>query len=134
MTSTGTSEEFVTGASRGLGRALTASVLAHGDQVAAAARDPRRVVEAFPDAGDALLPVPLDVTVAEQADASVAAAGERFGRIDVLVDNAGYGLLGAIDEISDARRAHCSTPMCSGCSTSPAPRCRCCAGRPRRRR
>ncbi len=45
---------FVTGASRGLGRALTASALAHGDQVAAAARDPRRVVEAFPDAGDAL--------------------------------------------------------------------------------
>jgi hypothetical protein len=62
---------FVTGPSRGLGRALTASALAHGDQVAAAARDPRRVVDAFPDAGDALLPVPLDVTVAEQRSRAV---------------------------------------------------------------
>jgi NAD(P)-dependent dehydrogenase (short-subunit alcohol dehydrogenase family) len=92
---------FITGASRGLGRALTASALANGDRVVAAARDPRRVVEAFPDVGEHLLPVRLDVTVAEQAHAAVAAALERFGRIDVLVNNAGYGLFGAVEEITD---------------------------------
>lgn len=93
---------FITGASRGLGHALTAAALAHGDQVVATARDPRRVVDAFPDAGDTLLPLPLDVTAAEQAHAAVAAALERFGRIDVLVNNAGYGLFGAVEEIADA--------------------------------
>ena len=56
---------FITGASRGFGREMAASALAHGDQVVATARDPQRVAEAFPDAGDALLTVPLDVTAAE---------------------------------------------------------------------
>jgi NAD(P)-dependent dehydrogenase (short-subunit alcohol dehydrogenase family) len=93
---------FITGASRGFGRELTASALAHGDQVIATARDPHRIVEAFPDAGDPLLPARLDVTDQEQAAAAVQAGVERFGRIDVLVNNAGYGLFGGIEEISDA--------------------------------
>jgi NAD(P)-dependent dehydrogenase (short-subunit alcohol dehydrogenase family) len=96
------SVRFITGTSRGFGRELVSSALAHGDHVVATARNPQRVVDAFPDAGDALLAVPLDVRVAEQAEAAVAAASDRFGGIDVLVNNAGYGLFGAIEEVSDA--------------------------------
>ncbi|HWC82396.1 MAG TPA: oxidoreductase [Pseudonocardiaceae bacterium] len=93
---------FITGASRGFGRELTASALAHGDQVVATARDPRAIADAFPDAGDSLLAQRLDVTDAAQAASAVAAGVARFGRIDVLVNNAGYGLFGGIEEISDA--------------------------------
>ncbi len=92
---------FITGASRGFGRELTAAALAQGDQVIAAARDPQAVVEALPGGADSLLAVPLDVTDQEQATAAAAAGIERFGRINVLVNNAGYGLFGAVEEISD---------------------------------
>jgi NAD(P)-dependent dehydrogenase (short-subunit alcohol dehydrogenase family) len=93
---------FITGASRGFGLELTKSALAHGDQVVAAARNPKAVIEALPEGGDPLLAVELDVTSQEQAEAAVTAAGQRFGRIDVLVNNAGYGLFGAVEEISDS--------------------------------
>jgi NAD(P)-dependent dehydrogenase (short-subunit alcohol dehydrogenase family) len=96
---------FITGASRGFGLELAASALAHGDQVIATARDPRAVLDALPEAGDSLLAVRLDVTDDEQAAAAVAAGIERFDRIDVLVNNAGYGLFGGIEEIS-AAEAH----------------------------
>jgi NAD(P)-dependent dehydrogenase (short-subunit alcohol dehydrogenase family) len=92
---------FITGASRGLGRELAAAALQDGDQVIAAARDPRAAVRALPEAGDALLAVRLDVTDEEQAAKVVATGVERFGRIDVLVNNAGYGLFGGVEEISD---------------------------------
>lgn len=91
---------FITGASRGFGRQLTAAALAAGDEVVATARDPRSVTEVFPDAGDRLLALLLDVTDEGQAADAVASAIDRFGRIDVLVNNAGYGVFGSIEETS----------------------------------
>jgi NAD(P)-dependent dehydrogenase (short-subunit alcohol dehydrogenase family) len=92
---------FVTGASRGLGAAITREALARGHQVAATARDVDAVRRAFPDAPDALA-LAVDVTDQQQIDAAVEATVERFGRIDVLVNNAGRGQVGAVEEVSDA--------------------------------
>ena len=88
---------FITGASRGIGAEITQAVLDGGDAVAAAARDAKSVAERFGDHPN-LLPLALDVTDEAQAQAAAKAAVERFGRIDVLVNNAGYGLLGAVEE------------------------------------
>ena len=88
---------FISGASRGFGALIAAEALAAGDSVAATARDPKAVVKAVGE-HPRLLALPLDVTDAVQAQAAVGAALERFGRIDVLVNNAGFGLLGAVEE------------------------------------
>ncbi|WP_440089474.1 oxidoreductase [Streptosporangium sp. LJ11] len=93
---------FVTGASRGLGLEIVKAALERGDSVAATARDPRAIEKALPGRPDNLLVVPLDVTDQGQADAAVKAAVSRFGGIDVLVNNAGRGLVGAVEETSDA--------------------------------
>lgn len=93
---------FVTGASRGFGAEIVGQALAAGHQVVATARDPRSVVAQFPEAGDQLLAVALDVTDERAASAAVSAAVERFGRIDVVVNNAGRGLLSAVEEAGDA--------------------------------
>ncbi len=93
---------FITGASRGFGAEIVGGLLTRGHQVVATARRAEAVTNAFPDAGDQLLALPLDVTREDQAASAVAAAVERFGRIDVLVNNAGRGLLGAVEEASDA--------------------------------
>ncbi|MFJ5214252.1 oxidoreductase [Streptomyces sp. NPDC088354] len=93
---------FITGASRGLGAEIARAALESGHVVAATARDPRAVTALFPDAGDALLALPLDVTDEQQARTAVEAAANRFGGIDVLVNNAGRGVLGAVEEVSDA--------------------------------
>jgi NAD(P)-dependent dehydrogenase (short-subunit alcohol dehydrogenase family) len=92
---------FITGAARGFGAEITRAALARGHQVVATARDAGQVRAAFPDAGDALLPVALDVTDPAQVDAAVRAATRRFGRIDVLINNAGRGLLSAVEEAAD---------------------------------
>jgi NAD(P)-dependent dehydrogenase (short-subunit alcohol dehydrogenase family) len=91
---------FITGATRGLGRATALAALEAGDRVIATGRDRAAVSEALGPDGDRLLSARLDVTDRTSIDVAVRAAVERFGRIDVLVNNAGYGQLGAFEEIS----------------------------------
>jgi NAD(P)-dependent dehydrogenase (short-subunit alcohol dehydrogenase family) len=93
---------FVTGASRGFGAEIVEKALAAGHSVVATARDPGAITARFPDAGDHLLPLALDVLDEALAAAGVEAAVQRFGRIDVVVNNAGRGLLSAVEEASDA--------------------------------
>jgi len=97
---------FITGSSTGLGRALAMGALASGARVVASARNVDSLRALQDKYGDRVLPVGLDVTSPSEIAAAVAAARERFGRIDVLVNNAGYGLFGAFEEISntDARQ------------------------------
>jgi len=90
---------MITGASRGIGARLTEAVLAHGDAVVATARDITALQQRF-GVHERLLAVPLDVTDEAQAAHAVEHALARFGRIDVLVNNAGFGLLGAVEESS----------------------------------
>jgi NAD(P)-dependent dehydrogenase (short-subunit alcohol dehydrogenase family) len=92
---------FITGCSTGFGRALADAVLARGDQVVVTARDVARVTDFQERAPQQVLAVALDVKQPDSVRAAVNAAIERFGRIDVLVNNAGYGLLGAIEELTD---------------------------------
>jgi NAD(P)-dependent dehydrogenase (short-subunit alcohol dehydrogenase family) len=92
---------FVTGASRGIGAAIVREALDRGHKVAATARDVESVRRAFPNAEARLLPLRVDVTDEQSLTDAVDAAVERFGRIDVLVNNAGRGLLSAVEEVSD---------------------------------
>jgi len=91
---------LITGASRGIGALIAEAALADGNAVVAAGRNVSAIVERLGESA-ALLPVALDVTDEAQARAAVQAAVERFGRIDVLVNNEGFGLLGAVEESSD---------------------------------
>lgn len=93
---------FITGASRGFGLEIARDALSRGHQVVATARDADAVIAALPEGGVNLLAVALDVTDDAQARAAAEAAVTRFGRIDVLINNAGRGLLGAVEEASDA--------------------------------
>ncbi|MBI3346253.1 MAG: SDR family NAD(P)-dependent oxidoreductase [Burkholderiales bacterium] len=90
---------LITGASRGIGARIAEAALAQGDAVVATARDATTIEQRF-SAQPGLLAVALDVTDEAQAARAVTAALARFGRIDVLVNNAGYGLLGAVEEAS----------------------------------
>ncbi|MGF6805116.1 NAD(P)-dependent dehydrogenase (short-subunit alcohol dehydrogenase family) [Paraburkholderia sp. Clong3] len=92
---------FVTGASRGLGALIAQAALANGNAVVAAGRNVRAIIERLGESS-ALLPVALDVTDEEQAKRAAQAALAKFGRIDVLVNNAGFGLLAAVEESADA--------------------------------
>jgi NAD(P)-dependent dehydrogenase (short-subunit alcohol dehydrogenase family) len=92
---------MITGASRGIGLEIARTALDAGHQVVAAARRPEQILKALPDHGDRLFAVPLDVTKPAQAQAAVEAAKQKFGRIDVLVNNAGYGQIGWFENTSD---------------------------------
>lgn len=88
---------FITGASRGFGLLIAKVALARGDNVIATARQPQSIITAL-DNHPSVLALPLDVTDEAAAFSAVDQAIARFGRIDVLVNNAGYGLLGAVEE------------------------------------
>lgn len=93
---------FITGASRGLGRIWAKAALTRGDNVAASARKLVDVADLKKRFGDAVLPLALDVADPEQAQQVVAQAHAHFGRLDVLVNNAGYPLVGTVEEASEA--------------------------------
>jgi len=93
---------FITGASSGFGRAFAQHALDRGYRVVATARHVAKLADLAAAAPDRVLLQPLDVTVPAQAEAAVAAALARFGRIDVLFNNAGYGIVGAVEETPDA--------------------------------
>lgn len=92
---------FITGSSRGLGRALATAALDAGDLVVATARRPEVLAEPFGAYGDRVLPLALDVTDPEAARKAVEAALARFGRLDVVVNNAGYANVSPIETSDD---------------------------------
>ncbi|MET8785654.1 SDR family NAD(P)-dependent oxidoreductase [Streptomyces sp. NPDC004589] len=103
---------FITGTSRGFGREWAEAALERGDKVAATARTIESLKALTDSYGDRVLALQLDVTDKAAVDAAVAHAKEHFGRLDVVVNNAGYGLFGTIEEVSeDEARAQIETNL-----------------------
>lgn len=94
---------FITGTSRGFGREWTIAALERGDKVAATARDTSTLDDLVARYGEALLPLALDVTDRDADFAAVAAAHQHFGRLDVVVNNAGYGQFGFVEELTEVQ-------------------------------
>ena len=93
---------FITGTSRGFGREWAIAALDHGGQVAATAEDIASLDDLVATYGDAILPIQLDVADRNAGFAAVKLAHDYFGRLDVIVNNAGYGQFGMVEEISEA--------------------------------
>jgi NAD(P)-dependent dehydrogenase (short-subunit alcohol dehydrogenase family) len=93
---------FVTGASSGFGKAIGRALLDRGQRLVAATRDPEAVAELVDRDAERVMARALDVTDAAGSRAAFAEAVARFGRVDVVVNNAGYGHVGAVEELTDA--------------------------------
>ncbi len=103
---------LVTGSSRGLGREIVAAALAAGHRVVATARRPQQLSQFVEQYPDQVLPVALDVTDAQAAAGAVRAATDRFGRLDVLVNNAGYADLASVEDTTlESFRAQLETNL-----------------------
>ena len=103
---------FITGASKGFGREWAEAALERGDKVAATARKIETLQELSDKYGDAVLPLTLDVTDRGADFAAVKAAADKFGRLDVVVNNAGYGHFGMVEELTeDELRAQLETNL-----------------------
>lgn len=87
---------YITGASKGMGLSLVKELLAKGHQVAATSRS----AAAFKELGDSFLPLEVDLKSEASISASISKTVEKFGRLDAIVNNAGYGLGGALEELS----------------------------------
>lgn len=105
---------FVTGTSSGFGRAIAETAIARGDRVVATARDPQALAELVALAPERVLAVQLDVSRADQVQSAVQAALSHFGQVDVLVNNAGYSIVGAVEETTDAVLRETLEPMFFG--------------------
>jgi len=105
---------FITGCSTGLGRALVVAALARGDRVAATARNADALADLVATYPDTCRSFALDVTDATQIAAAMTGTLAAFGRLDVLVNNAGYGLVGALEECSEAQIARNFEVNCFG--------------------
>ncbi|GAC1392504.1 MAG: SDR family oxidoreductase [Ktedonobacteraceae bacterium] len=92
---------FITGASKGFGREWTEAALERGDKVAATARDTQSLNALVTTYGDAILPLQLDVTDRAADFDAVKKAVDHFGKLDIVINNAGYGHFGAIEELTE---------------------------------
>ncbi len=92
---------FITGTSRGFGREWAAAALHRGDRVVGTARDASSMQDLATEYGDALLTLPLDVTDRNAVFATVKQAHDHFGQLDIIVNNAGYGQFGMVEELSE---------------------------------
>jgi NAD(P)-dependent dehydrogenase (short-subunit alcohol dehydrogenase family) len=103
---------FITGTSKGFGRIWAEAALARGDKVAATARDVRSLAPLVDRYGSQVAAIELDVTDKVAVAAAITEAQTRFGRLDVVINNAGYGLFGTIEEVSEAEaRAQIETNL-----------------------
>jgi NAD(P)-dependent dehydrogenase (short-subunit alcohol dehydrogenase family) len=103
---------FITGTSKGFGRVWAEAALARGDRVAATARDVKTLAPLVERFGDQVAPITLDVTDKAAVDSAISETHRRFGHLDVVVNNAGYGLFGTIEEVSEAEaRAQVETNL-----------------------
>ena len=103
---------FITGTSKGFGHIWAEAALRRGDKVAATARDTSALSDLVDKYGTDVLPIALDVTDVAAVDAAVKLAHEHFGRLDVVINNAGYGLFGTIEEVTEAQaRAQLETNL-----------------------
>ncbi len=94
---------FITGTSKGFGRIWAEAALERGDRVVATARNVETLNALVERYGDDVLPLQLDVTDKAAIDAAIAQAHEHFGRLDVVINNAGYGLFGTIEEVTETQ-------------------------------